>query len=361
MGWSVHRALDHVAFRAILCACAWTLGACTGDEAGGGGGGGSAGAGSLTRADAGMDAGADAAKGDPLPLAPGRPPSLPFHPSTDAGEPSDGGIDGGPSDSLGARCQSDRDCLAPLTCLEVNEDIGNGEGPPRGLCTIKCSATSTTCADFGGICVDLTYTDSADSRYCVETCTFGPGDEAEFSPDKCHGREEFSCYPLATGPACIPNCNGDGDCGTRICNPGTGMCGATTPPGDAIGAKCDPDATTDTCHGYCQRFTLPDAGVVGSCMEDCTWGRVATCGWTGAGAASTACFLVPTSVLDAGGPGYGDVGHCVQLCDCNKDCANPGFVCEPLGLVEYETYWGRKGLCTLKGSGGDLPTCPATM
>jgi hypothetical protein len=346
--------------RAAIPVLALVLTAC-GSTSGDGGTTPMAGAAALGPADAGMDSG----PGTVLPLAPGRPSSVPFRPpEPDAGmtAPTDAGVDAGPATSLGARCVSDRDCEEPLTCLEVNENVGAGEGPPRGLCTVKCSEGSTVCADLGGACVDLTYSGNLDSQYCLETCSFGPGDQSAFTDDKCHAREEFSCYPLSAGPTCVPNCNGDMDCGTRICNPGTGMCGNTTPPGGAIGTKCEPGASGDACHGYCQSYTLPaDAGVTGVCMEDCTWGRLATCGWTGAGPAQAACFLFPTSVLDAGGPGYGDVGNCVQLCDCNSQCSHPGFVCEPLGDADYEAYWGRKGLCVLKGPAGDLPACPATL
>lgn len=308
----------------------------------------------------------DAATSSPvLPLA-GRPAPSPFvhPPMLDAGQtmPSDAGMDAGPATSLGARCGSDRDCTAPLICVEVNQDTGNGEGPPRGLCTLKCEADATACADLGGVCLDISYANvGAEGTYCIETCSFGPGDQVTFTDTKCHAREEFACYALTSGPACVANCNLDSDCGTRICNPGTGLCGNTTPPGDAIGAKCDPAVTPDTCRGYCQPFTLTDGGTTAACMEDCTFGRIATCGWTGTGPAAAACYLFPVSVLDAGGPGYGDVGNCVQLCDCNKDCLNPAFVCEPLGSTELEMYWGRKGLCNVKGTAGEIADCPSTM
>jgi hypothetical protein len=358
----VHPTNRAAACIAGLAALAGTLAiACDGGSDSEGGAGATAGT-----AASSLDAGMDAAAPTPvLPLA-GRPSPPPFvkPPMQDAGgmDPADAAMDAGPATSLGARCVSDADCTAPFTCLKVGDDSGNGEGPPRGLCTIECAVDATVCLQYDGVCLDVTYgAGGPNSRYCVENCKFGPSDLYEFSPDKCHGREEFACYPLTTGPTCIANCNGDVDCGTRICDPSTGLCGNAAIPGDPVGTKCDPAVTPDTCRGYCQSFAIADGGTTGACMEDCTWGRVATCGWSGTGPAEQACFLFPVSVLDAGGPGYGDVGNCVQLCDCNKDCLNPDLVCEPLNSTDLETYWSRKGVCVQKGTAGEITDCPSTM
>lgn len=54
-------------------------------------------------------------------------------------------------------------------------------------------------------------------------------------------------------------------------------------------------------------------------------------------------------VANNGGPGLGDLGLCIQLCDCNADCKTPGLVCSDFGTgpsaATIKSYLKRQGVC----------------
>ena len=85
------------------------------------------------------------------------------------------------------------------------------------------------------------------------------------------------CGDSVTG--CVPMCCGDYDCQTgQYCDFLSGMCLAGDTTGLAIGAACDPNATTDPCAGFCQ--FVDEEGTAGICAGFCTLNDQALgCGW----------------------------------------------------------------------------------
>jgi hypothetical protein len=67
--------------------------------------------------------------------------------------------------------------------------------------------------------------------------------------------------------------------------------------------------------------------------------------------------LVFTTLAARGGPGIGDQNACVELCDVDADCANPGVSCIPFALGLYAQRTGRKGMC---GIGFEIGISPPT-
>jgi len=276
---------------------------------------------------------------------------------------------------LGAKCTKDAECGAGLTCLLANSGALDGGGPAKGLCSTECSADPSVCGQFGQSAICLTYDNG--KGYCLEGCKFGPETLDQFDPKKCHGRPEMACsgllgstagaacgpptYDCPTGeacgnddkchpviPACMPRCNSDADCGTGLkCSPETGTCSATAPTGKKLGEACtsDPDAGTDDCEGICINY----GDSLRACGSACTIGANPSCGWSGTGPAPSFCIYATSVVADNGGPGLGDLGLCIQFCDCNSDCKAPGLVCSDFGsstgAQSIKNFTKRKGAC----------------
>jgi hypothetical protein len=185
---------------------------------------------------------------------------------------------------------------------------------------------------------------SDDLAYCLPGCELGKqADE----PDKCRARIDLVCSESPAGSGvgfCRPACRSDLDCGSRSCDLSTGLCGAPRS-GKAIGAACNPNATTPTCAGGC----IDHGDGYAECSGVCSYGT-AGCGQT----VTTApldyfCYLDPTN-----GSGDGDLGYCAKLCDCDSDCGRSDAVCEPRDLPEST---GRSGVCgSVKYANGDLRT-----
>lgn len=255
---------------------------------------------------------------------------------------STGGTGGLPAGTLGAPCATDDDCTDSLTCMT------SAMGIPGGACTRPCAAAAE-CADVGGYCAQLG--DQSAVRLCLLGCSFGPQDSTAFDPTKCHGRADMACTPTVDGPVCHPLCNSDSDCAGAFCNPGTGLCTATAPAGDPVGTTCTPGTTT--CRGLCGQFGAQDSD--GVCAELCTLGAPSAC----AGGASRAfCGATSGEIIDGGGPGVGDWGICLQVCDCTAQCLSTMNVCVDLGPDAPQTVGGR-GMCVLPAAGSvELTTCP---
>jgi hypothetical protein len=241
----------------------------------------------------------------------------------------------------------------------------DGKSPGGGLCTLPCQSDAE-CLDVvaGSYCVafdaDLTAT------YCLEGCQTGLAGEP-----KCHERPDFACtligvVPTATActtsdecavnqlcatteqvcgdvvTGCAPNCGGDFDCAPgNFCDFTTGLCATVEPPGLPIGDRCDPNAETDPCNGFCQ--AKDEAGTEGVCAAFCTLAPgLLGCGWDGNGPADAACLFLTRLSAD---PGIGDVGICGALCDCNADCTATDDRCVDESNGEIMTLWGRAGYC----------------
>lgn len=285
-----------------------------------------------------------------------------------------GGTGGSTQSKVGAKCTKDAECGTGLTCVLASSTSFDGEGPAKGYCSADCSTDPSVCGQFGSNVACLNFENQ--KAWCVEGCTFGPADGQNFDPKKCHGRSDVACSPLLSNelkgdctapnfdcpkgeacgndnkchtliPACMPRCATDAECGTGLhCNPGTGLCSATAPTGKDLGEACtsDPDAGTDDCKGTCLNFGDP----LKACGAACTLGSNPSCGWNGQGAAPSACIYLSSIVSDNGG-GIGDLGFCIQFCDCNADCKNPGLICHDFGNdtsgTNIKNFTKRKGAC----------------
>ncbi|MBK7582220.1 MAG: hypothetical protein IPI67_18690 [Myxococcales bacterium] len=298
---------------------------------------------------------------------------------------------------LGAKCTKDAECGTGLTCLLPNGGAMDGEGPAKGYCSTECSGDATVCGQFGANVACLSYDNG--KAYCMEGCTFGPETQSAFDPKKCHGRPDVACsgllgsevkgdctpapaYDCPKGeacandnkchtviPACLPRCNSDTECGTGLkCNPQSGLCTSQALTGKDLGEACvvaDPDAGTSDCKGVCINF----GDDLRSCGSACTIGANPSCGWSGTGPAPSYCLYASSVVADNGGPGVGDLGLCIQFCDCDSDCKTPGLKCHDFGTsadaTSIKNFVKRKGACfNPKGSDGGIdpgiPSCTAS-
>jgi hypothetical protein len=241
---------------------------------------------------------------------------------------------------LGAACDDAADCGKELVCVTSSGGAIEGGGPPRGLCTKPCAQDSVCEAlDAQSSCEPLGERGSA--RYCVERCTPGPRGLTVFDPEKCHGRPEVACSALGKSAArsvCMPQCNDDTHCEAgSFCHPRDGLCRKTPAQGNPVGSPC---GGPNGCRGSC----IPVGGSE-SCSEWCTEGARNACGRSFTGVQEQLCFLTWTALLSRGGPGVGDQGACVELCDVDADCANPAVSCVAFGFGQYEQATGRKGTC----------------
>jgi len=244
-----------------------------------------------------------------------------------------------PTHAVGKACAKDADCASGLVCLTAATDSLGAGGPPGGLCTVSCAKNGQTdCngVDTGSVCAS---DPNGNSSYCYETCAFGV---AAGAAPKCHDRLDVACAPTQTGVGgiCAPTCRGDFDCSGRVCDPTTGLCANSVTGTLPVGSACDPNASTTSCIGGCE--TLGSGAPTRDnsfCTSTCAFGRAGGCGQspTVSGPLPVACvFKFSATEFD------GDLGECGQLCDCDSDCRNPGFVCNENALAESA---GHPGAC----------------
>lgn len=319
--------------------------------------------------------------------------------ATDSGVGGSTGGTGGTTSKLGAKCTKDAECGTGLTCLLANSGAMDGEGPAKGLCTTECSADPSVCGQFGTNVTCLTYDNG--KGYCMEGCTFGDAtpNASSFDSKKCHGRQDMvcnallssekkgacsapdyecpkgeacatdnTCHPIAS--ICTPRCNVDAECGSGLkCNPKTGLCTSQPITGKTLGEACtvDEDAGTNDCQGVCLNF----GDNLRSCAQYCPVGANPSCGWSDTTKpAPSMCLYGSTIVADnspTGEVGLGDLGFCIQFCDCNSDCKNPGMVCSDFGSSDtaktIKNFTKRQGACFNPKNSQDgaidpgIPTC----
>jgi hypothetical protein len=242
---------------------------------------------------------------------------------------------GGTNGNLGSECSDDADCGASGKCLKATEDDPVlGGAPAAGYCSMEC-VSNDECE--GGLCLA---TEDGVGR-CFRSCELGPdlawlGEDLD--PDKCYGREDVRCQVVnsAGDAACLPSCGSDSQCdGSRVCDPRITVCVNDPNTGTAMGSKCDPDATEETCAGNCIGFSDSDDAF---CSSYCVLGGAVDsldCGGLDHGI----CLYAPQDY------GLGDLGFCTAACTQQDDCQNPLFWCFILrgdyeGLVDNGFCFG---------------------
>ncbi len=248
---------------------------------------------------------------------------------------------GAPKFIIGAACKTASDCAPGLDCLPSSSKALDGDGPANGLCTVSCAVNGEAdcdAIDTGSVCI---VGDAAKAvAYCYERCQ--EGTQTTDTP-KCHDRSDMACAPNPQDVGyCAPTCANDAACGTRKCDPLSGLCSDSVSLGTgSIGAACDPTGTTNTCDGAC--LTV-GAGTPSSANSACT--RVCSLGATTACGPATSMQPTATCIpLIDQNEGMGDVGACAELCNCDADCQNPDFVCHPLPA---SLGYGMAGGCAPK-------------
>lgn len=253
--------------------------------------------------------------------------------------------------NLGATCTSDLDC-GSLTCLlPTGTELGSG-GPGLGMCTQTCkSDLDCDAAEPGAGCIPV----SSTVAYCFEACTVGNPTTASA---KCQGRADFLCTDLSTAmdgseTFCVPLCQSDDECGTgAYCSPKSGLCQKTKPTGDPLGTACDPNATDDTCAGFCLQTSADGAKpVTGACTQVCS--GATECNFNGSKAGGF-CARVP------GDGGFLDIGLCEPSCNCDSDCKFPGDVCQAWTANANASLvkdLGTDGFCFPNATGSTELTC----
>jgi len=268
-----------------------------------------------------------------------------------AGSVGGGGMGAGLSDVtvqgsalVGDSCADDDDCGEGLHCYTAAEQGLSWGGPAGGYCTVECDPRlrDADCQQFG-------------DAYCFEfgqynpvsVCLLGCEPNSPLTSEKCNDRlVGVVCAPVdGINPpgACYPLCQGDAECGRGLyCDPYSGLCTDGEPEGDPLGSECSVDEVTgdDDCAGFCLPVRADETStetLVSFCSQPCTvgWG----CHWDEPdGPAEGACW--PASA-DAQ---FGDLGYCIQLCNCNDDCVHRGLVCSELHPDEAD-YFNQRGAC----------------
>lgn len=251
--------------------------------------------------------------------------------------------------SLGSACTSSAQCGVGMVCATANGTLFGAGGPSNGMCTLSCTPGGTECDALkaGAECFNFG-TAAAPRGYCLDACE--QGDPLDLQ-SKCAGRPDFVCADLGSAtpmPFCVPHCRSDAECGAGLyCDKSSllGLCSKAKPPaGDPVGTPCTPDATTNTCEGYCIR-TSPDGAtpVTGACVELCSAGFECMYSSGSSPAPGGLCGGALTTVAF----GALDLGFCLANCSCTGDCKLPGDLCRkwPDADAALASALGAPGLC----------------
>jgi hypothetical protein len=265
--------------------------------------------------------------------------------ATGGGPSGTGGILDVPLRIIGAPCAANRDCDLGLFCLAQGGSDFAGGGPAHGVCSVDCSIEGmATCQaiDPSSRCVivDDNGTPSAndDRAYCFPGCLLG-----DSGAGKCLGRPDLTCFESSVNPAagfCQPVCNGDFECGNRACDHALGVCvdPAAITGLLPMGAPCDPSSPARQCAGACLQFS----DGYSACSGFCNLGE-AGCGSDPSSSDPIDAFCL-LSVGDPDLYSIGDAGFCMELCDCDEQCAHPGALCDPFSASVVDAL-GRAGVC----------------
>lgn len=279
---------------------------------------------------------------------------------------------------LGRSCRRDDECggAVGLRCWSAHEDHLDGLGaPPSGVCTADCSTDAdcrffdqrSVCASWAEVPLGLAPATNPVARLCMQGCALG----APSGPTKCHGRSDFACRPFAPAnaksclrgeacaegsfcfrgicreSACGPRCNSSDDCAGRYCNPSTGLCDEAEPQSVPIGAECggDPDPTSECRGGVCLNVDDGGRSIKLTCTQSCTLGSLCA---EGRGACVSPRF---------DNHALGDVGYCLQRCDCDDDCTHPADRCLSWGDDLTVAKFGSQGYCDYAVEGAFTLSC----
>jgi hypothetical protein len=292
------------------------------------------------------------------------------------GGPADGRVaDGSSGDgggaALGASCTRDADCPTGGFCLTGDTRQLFGGAPPAGTCVAACDSVGG-CAAFGSAtCVQVddpaAAADAGQSAtgLCFERCQIGG---AAGTGAKCHGRAQIACAPVeasASGAGyCRPICATSGECLSGVCDPRRGVCVDSAPTDPAFALRCqapadggagpdggggaadaavaaedgggDAAVAAPPCAGLCVGVSASSS----LCTRRCLFGSTDECAPELDGRRRGGCLFVTK------GGSVGDLGYCAELCDCNRDCADPSLVCDAFDDPTLEAAFTRKGVCT---------------
>lgn len=234
---------------------------------------------------------------------------------------------------LATACIDDNDCAAGLNCIPSTSDDLFGGGPAGGVCTADCT-TDADCDehDSSAVCILV----SQDAGHCFPSCTVGAPALGEV---KCQNRSTLTCSssPSGFGSVCLPACGSDLDCGDRLCDLANGVCVDELEGTKEIGEECDVNAAEPECKGGC----LELAEGYSICSGLCNFGF-------------GGCGIDPADSVGAGDPlclpfdgegSTGDLGFCLQRCDCDGDCNNNISVCNAFEDQATQDAISAAGLC----------------
>ncbi len=254
-------------------------------------------------------------------------------------------------DYLGLSCTSDPECGPGGHCVKAGDnDPLFGGGPAGGYCTATCSSDSD-CGGFANTCL---LADPNGPGECLLGCVFGDPPlmtlNDPLDPSKCRAREDLRCQELQDGSnVCLPSCGSDAQCPGRYCDQRLSVCVDAPSAGTALGSKCDPQAMTNTCAGFCVGIS----GGASMCTSPCAMGGEVPnpdeCGGAGV------CIYSPS------GTGVGDLGYCAQTCEKQDQCQTPTFFCFDIGLPTAGACLASSA-CQTDSDCQNLPnaTCSAT-
>jgi len=283
---------------------------------------------------------------------------------------------------LGLHCRAESDCGdTGLHCIFSNRDFPGGQGGPSGgLCTADCEKdadcrafdATAVCATLEEVPIMLGAPPEGARRLCMQGCEFGEPS----GTTKCHGQLDMACRPFAPTPtvgcwdpkdvcpehtfcfrgvcreaACGPRCNSNDDCDAlRTCNPDTGLCDELGAPQVPLGHDCpgDKDPTSTVCgSGTCLLAIADGLDQKKMCTQSCTVGTL--CGDDGA------CVWPRFEKYAAG-----DIGYCVQRCNCDADCRHPLDKCYGWSTPELAAHFQSRGICDTFVEGDEtLSSCDA--
>jgi len=238
---------------------------------------------------------------------------------------------------IGAPCDSDVECAPGLNCLE----------PTTPLNWEEASSYDVTLP--GGACSPCPDADEFEPRWCLEPCSLNSPEDKQLDPAKCHGRDDMACVAISVVAlpgegTCEPRCSRDDQCAAgRSCDRALGVCSLVERVGDGPGTECEPaEMYQSNCRGRCE----PASDELFVCREFCVISAPEPC-------AASDPNREAACLLPYWGRGAGDLGECLELCNCSSDCPDATF-CEPWN---FGGSFDWAGACRVGPRSPDAPDC----